>query len=213
MLLETGRGEFKAAWSARDSESYLAQWRFGSPEAETEERAFLKSRFEAPGTTLLGLAAPGVVPAAARRASCYGEIATIEEPWGTVEQVVFRMERREQGWSVISRQLLDRLEGLAHLSLDPTGFDAAAWRGVRKEFAEMLRTREYQVGRPMFRPDGPWHPVHIEDVTKTAIMKGPLSLSIAHSRATRPSSALTSAMMPAATIERATSGVAHATVG
>jgi GAF domain-containing protein len=64
-------------------------------------------------------------------------------------------------------------------------FDAAAWRGVRKEFAEMLRTREYQVGRPMFRPDGPWHPVHIEDVTKTAIMKDPNLLEIVESEHVR----------------------------
>ena len=69
--------------------------------------------------------------------------------------------------------------------LDGERFDAAAWRGVRKEFAEMLRTREYQVGRPMFRPEGPWHPVHIEDVTKTAIMKDPNLLEIVESEHVR----------------------------
>ena len=57
--------------------------------------------------------------------------------------------------------------------LEGETFDAAAWRGVGREFAELLRTREYRVGRPMFRPEGPWHPVHIEDVTKTAIMQDP----------------------------------------
>ena len=62
--------------------------------------------------------------------------------------------------------------------LDGERFDAAAWRGVRKEFAELLRTREYRVGRPMFRPEGPWHPVHIEDVTKTAIMQDPNLIEI-----------------------------------
>jgi two-component system, NtrC family, sensor kinase len=62
--------------------------------------------------------------------------------------------------------------------LEGERFDAAAWRGVRKEFAELLRTREYRVGRPMFRPEGPWHPVHIEDVTKTAIMADPNLIEI-----------------------------------
>ena len=57
--------------------------------------------------------------------------------------------------------------------LEGETFDAAAWRGVGREFAELLRTREYRVGRPMFRPEGPWHPVHIEDVTKTAVMRDP----------------------------------------
>ena len=69
--------------------------------------------------------------------------------------------------------------------LDGERFDAAAWRGVRKEWAEVLRTREYRVGRPMFRPDGPWHPVHIEDVTKTAIMQDPNLLEIVESEHVR----------------------------
>jgi signal transduction histidine kinase len=59
------------------------------------------------------------------------------------------------------------------------GFEAAAWRGVRPGFAELLRSRRFHVGRPMFRPDGPWHPVHIADVTTTAtIMEQPLLVDI-----------------------------------
>ena len=57
--------------------------------------------------------------------------------------------------------------------LEGETFDAAAWRGVGPEFAELLRTREYRVGRPMFRPEGPWHPVHIEDLSQTDIMQDP----------------------------------------
>jgi GAF domain-containing protein/HAMP domain-containing protein len=57
-------------------------------------------------------------------------------------------------------------------------FDAVAWRGVRPEFAALLETREYRIGRPMFRPEGPWHPVHIADVTNTAIMQEPLLAEI-----------------------------------
>jgi signal transduction histidine kinase len=69
--------------------------------------------------------------------------------------------------------------------LEGERFDAAAWRGVRKEFAELLRTREYRVGRPMFRPEGPWHPVHIADVTNTAIMQDPNLVEIVESEHVR----------------------------
>jgi two-component system, NtrC family, sensor kinase len=64
-------------------------------------------------------------------------------------------------------------------------FDAAAWRGVGREFADLLRTREYRVGRPMFRPEGPWHPVHIEDVTKTAVMQDPQLVEIVRTEGVR----------------------------
>ena len=37
----------------------------------------------------------------------------------------------------------------------------------------------------MFRPEGPWHPVHIEDVTKTAIMKDANLLEIVESEHVR----------------------------
>jgi GAF domain-containing protein len=62
--------------------------------------------------------------------------------------------------------------------LDGETLEAAAWRGVGREFADLLRTRQYRVGRPMFRPDGPWHPVHIEDVTVTAAMQDPQLVEI-----------------------------------
>jgi two-component system, NtrC family, sensor kinase len=57
-------------------------------------------------------------------------------------------------------------------------FEAAAWRGVRPEFAELLRSQRFQVGRPMFRPGGPWRPVHIPDVTTTAVMEDPVLVQI-----------------------------------
>ena len=84
------------------------------------------------------------------------------------------------------RQGLRALRRAARRRLPPgrRAFDAAAWRGVRQEFAELLRTREYRVGRPMFRPEGPWHPVHIEDVTKTAIMQDPNLVEIVRDAST-----------------------------
>jgi GAF domain-containing protein/HAMP domain-containing protein len=69
--------------------------------------------------------------------------------------------------------------------LEGDTFDAAAWRGVGREFAELLRTREYRVGRPMFRPGGPWQPVHIEDVTKTAVMQDPHLVEIVRTERVR----------------------------
>jgi signal transduction histidine kinase len=69
--------------------------------------------------------------------------------------------------------------------LEGETFDAAAWRGVGREFAELLGTREYRVGRPMFRPEGPWHPVHIEDVTKTAVMRDPQLVEIVRTERVR----------------------------
>jgi signal transduction histidine kinase len=73
----------------------------------------------------------------------------------------------------------------AVFQLEGETFDATAWRGVGKEFAELLRTREYRVGRPMFRPEGPWHPVHIEDVTRTAVMQDPNLVEIVRTERVR----------------------------
>jgi signal transduction histidine kinase len=58
-------------------------------------------------------------------------------------------------------------------------FEAAAARGVRSEFDVLLRSQRFRIGRPMYRVGGPWHPVHIEDVTTTpAIMREPLLADI-----------------------------------
>jgi signal transduction histidine kinase len=58
-------------------------------------------------------------------------------------------------------------------------FEAVAARGVRPEFDALLRSQKFQIGRPMYRPGGPWHPVHIEDVTTIpAIMRVPLLVDI-----------------------------------
>jgi signal transduction histidine kinase len=62
--------------------------------------------------------------------------------------------------------------------LEGEAFEAAAWRGVGPGFAELLRSRQFRVGRPMFRPEGPWHPVHVEDVTATSVMADPVLVQI-----------------------------------
>jgi hypothetical protein len=114
-----------AAWNARDVDAYLAQWEFASPEAKEVERAFAAERLDKnAGTSRLALYAPPVVAASVKRVVSYGEIVTINEPWGQVEQVMVRLVKQNGRWTVITRQSMDRLEGLAHLTLDPHGFAA-----------------------------------------------------------------------------------------
>jgi two-component system, NtrC family, sensor kinase len=55
--------------------------------------------------------------------------------------------------------------------LEDDTFEAAAWRGVGPEYAEILRSRRFRVGRAVFRPGGPWHPVHVEDLATNAVMQ------------------------------------------
>ena len=73
----------------------------------------------------------------------------------------------------------------AVLRLDGEEFVAVAARGVRPEFGALLRSRRFRIGRPMFRPDGPWHPVHIPDVTTTTIMQEPLLANIVRTEEVR----------------------------
>jgi GAF domain-containing protein len=55
--------------------------------------------------------------------------------------------------------------------LEGDTFYGAVWRGVGTEFAELLRSRRFRVGRAVFRPGGPWHPVHVEDLKTNAVMQ------------------------------------------
>src|SRR5262249_9777647 len=55
--------------------------------------------------------------------------------------------------------------------LEDDTFEAAAWRGVGPEYAEILKSRRFRVGRAVFRPGGPWHPVHVEDLATNAVMQ------------------------------------------
>jgi hypothetical protein len=110
------------AWAARDAAAYLVPWQFESPQAEAEERAFASTRLADSGAeSHLALHAPRSVPAEARGISCYGELVTVRGPWGRVEQVVVRLEKRQGRWTPVSRRIDGQLEGLAHLSLDPAG--------------------------------------------------------------------------------------------
>ena len=77
----------------------------------------------------------------------------------------------------------------AVLRLEGDEFEAVASRGVRPEFDALLRSQRFRIGRPMFRPDGPWHPVHIEDVTTTVLMQEPMLKEIARIEGIQLSSA------------------------
>jgi hypothetical protein len=113
----------RSAWNARDISAFLAPWSFSSPEQEAAERAFASGRLgPGKGDSRLTLYVPPSVGPAVKRVLSYGEIITINEPWGRVEQVLVRLEKSDAGvWTVASEEVLDRLDGLAHLSLDPHG--------------------------------------------------------------------------------------------
>jgi len=53
-------------------------------------------------------------------------------------------------------------------------FDLAAAHGARGDFVEFLRRGPVRVGRPTYRPEGPWHPVHLVDITTTEAMRDPV---------------------------------------
>jgi hypothetical protein len=113
------------AWRARDLEAYLALWRFETPEAAATEREFATSRLEGETQLRLHAPAPDTVPSEARRLGAAAELVTSDEPWGQIEQLLFRMERTEAGWRLVSRQVVGEIGGLAHLAIEPGGFLAA----------------------------------------------------------------------------------------
>jgi signal transduction histidine kinase len=52
-------------------------------------------------------------------------------------------------------------------------FEVAATHNARREFGDYLRRGPIRVGRPVYRPEGPWRPVHVPDITATAAMDDP----------------------------------------
>jgi signal transduction histidine kinase len=53
-------------------------------------------------------------------------------------------------------------------------FDLAAAHGAHPEFVEFLRRGPVRVERPTYRPEGPWRPVHLSDITTTEAMRDPV---------------------------------------
>jgi hypothetical protein len=127
-------------WNAGDLEGYLALWEFESPEDETTERDFARHRMERRAQLTLHIPEPGAVPVSHRRLGAYAELMTTEEPWGRVEQLLFRIERGDERWSVVARQLAGQIDGLAHLSVDPAGLKVAGHVLRLPDFEMEMRT-------------------------------------------------------------------------
>jgi signal transduction histidine kinase len=53
-------------------------------------------------------------------------------------------------------------------------FDLAAAHGARDDFVQFLRQGPVRVERPTYRPEGPWRPVHLPDITATDAMRDPV---------------------------------------
>lgn len=112
----------EAAWAARSPEQYLALWSFAGQAEREREEAFAQMAFASADPRLL-LERPPAWPAGPR-AVVLARSMGIDEPRARVEQWRLRLEQGPAGWRLAARELLGRLDGLVHLSLDPAGFRA-----------------------------------------------------------------------------------------
>lgn len=115
------------AWRDRDVAAYLDLWWLPSSEARDDERNFALERFAAEESPL-ELQRPQKMPAdsatlgASLKVSA--QLFTVTEPRARVEQWLFLLERGSAGWQVVRREGVGFIDGLVHLSLDPTGYRA-----------------------------------------------------------------------------------------
>jgi hypothetical protein len=113
------------AWTAGDQARYLALWRFADADAEAAEREFIAGRFATQTRLEVYVPDPSSAPLGTRIIGAHAQLVTLDEPWGRVEQMIFRVERANDGWRLISRDIVGEIAGLAHLALDPNGFKVA----------------------------------------------------------------------------------------
>ena len=112
----------EAAWAARSPGQYLSLWKLADTAAREREEAFAQMAFASADPRLL-LERPPAWPAGPQ-AVVLARSMGIDEPRARVEQWRLRLERTPAGWRLAGRELLGRLDGLVHLSLDPAGFRA-----------------------------------------------------------------------------------------
>jgi peptidase M1-like protein len=111
----------QAAWAARDLPAYLHLWRFDGEADREEERRWAADHFASERTDMaVAPPLPDRVPVAVA-----AQVFSVTEPRGRVEQWRYRFERGPEGWAVIGREPLGRIDGLVHLSLDPQPYQAA----------------------------------------------------------------------------------------
>ncbi len=123
----------EAAWATRDKAAYLALWDFPSAEARSNEGAEF-SAFPEEGQHSLVLERPHEPPAGALRLRVSGQLVSILEPRGSVDQLVFVFEKRGERWAIVRREQVGRVDGLVHLSLDPAGYRADGLRLQLEDF-------------------------------------------------------------------------------
>ena len=111
-----------AAWDAPDVERYLGLWSFADEATRQQEREFFESAHTSGAQSLI-IERPASAPRG-RRFRVVARFVAIQEPRGHVEQHLLVLEARDQGWVIVERQAMARIDGLVHLSLDPAGFRA-----------------------------------------------------------------------------------------
>lgn len=127
------------AWRARDAAAYLGLWEFVTPAARAEEQQFLASHFAAEESAIQfqRLAPPS---GDATALGTGAQVTSFIEPRGRVEEWVFRLEKRAAGWAFVGREPAGEIDGLVHLSMEPTGFRANGLSLRLPDFElEMLR--------------------------------------------------------------------------
>jgi hypothetical protein len=112
----------ESAWRARDVKAYLALWEFATVDSYDEERQYAEQAFAAEESQLQ-IDMPPVEPGRDGIAANL-DVFSVSEPRGRVDQWLLSLVRRPGGWKLVRKQPLGQIEGLIHLSLDPTGFDA-----------------------------------------------------------------------------------------
>jgi hypothetical protein len=129
----------EAAFRARDLPAALSLYRLADEDALRAETYVLGGVFASEEVSLL-LQRPSRVRPDATRLGTSGQVFSAREPRARVDQWRFVLEKKEDGWAVVSREQLGDIDGLIHLSLDPQGFRAAGL-GLKVEDFE-LRFRE-----------------------------------------------------------------------
>ncbi|HXB56534.1 MAG TPA: M1 family aminopeptidase [Vicinamibacteria bacterium] len=110
----------EAAWAARDVAGYLSLWDPARGEELAQEKEQATIHFNAE-QSLLQLQRPPVTEGA-ESLHADAQVFTVTEPRARVEQWRLQLEKREAGWVFTGREDQGQVEGLVHLSLDPTGY-------------------------------------------------------------------------------------------
>lgn len=113
----------EAAFKARAVLEVLNLYAPLTEEARREETEALDAAFSAEEVQL-SLQPPTRVPSDITRVRLGAQVFSTREPRARVDQWRYVLERRDGAWMIASREDLGEIDGLVHLSMDPTGFRA-----------------------------------------------------------------------------------------